>query len=127
MMRWIVATVAGLVLATLPFWRFYAPFAGASAHMDHAPRHGGQLAMVGDHHIELVRHRGSVQVFVSDARRRPIRPREGRIVFDQVKSVPLAWRDHRLIAQDQPDAREIETAVVLHDGTSLTIAFVFSP
>ena len=126
MIRWVLATVAGLVLATLPFWRFY-PFASASAHMDHAPRHGGQLAMVGDHHIELVRQRGSLEVFVSDARRRPLRPREGRIVFDQIDSAPLRWEQHRLVARDQAEAREIETVVVLDDETSLSIGFVFPP
>lgn len=49
--------------------------ARAAAHEDHAPRHGGQLGMQGDVHVELVvRPDGFHRVFLSDAVRDPIAP-----------------------------------------------------
>ncbi len=122
--RYTVAALAGLFLATLPFWR-YLPLGGAvGAHMDHEPRHGGQLGMVGDHHIEVVRRRGLVEVFVSDASRRPVQPRSGRVIFDSTATEPLAWKNHRLIAGDR-FATEIEAQVVLPDGQNAAISFDF--
>ncbi|MCC7540677.1 MAG: hypothetical protein IT379_30960 [Deltaproteobacteria bacterium] len=50
-----------------------AAAADPAAHEDHTPRHGGQLGMQGDVHIELVsRPDGRHQVFLSDALRVPI-------------------------------------------------------
>src|SRR5512139_186450 len=87
----LTAVVAGLVLATFPFLH-YAHLGGhGEAHADHEPHHGGQLGMVGDHHIELVRHRGQIQVFVSDASRRPVQPAQGWITFDGSAAMPLVW------------------------------------
>ena len=124
--RWIVAIAAGSLLATLPFWP-YLPLGGAvGPHVDHEPRHGGQLGMVGEHHIEVVRHRGRVEVFVSDAMRRPVRPRAGHIVFDGEQETPLTWANHRLSGVDHPAAREIDAHVTLSDGTEIAISFDFS-
>lgn len=123
--RLLCAVAAGLFLATLPFWR-YLPFGGAHGpHMDHEPRHGGQLGMVGDHHVEVVRRQGRVEVFVSDARREAITPRSGRVVFDRTDHAALVWRDHRFIADDRPAATEIEARVFLTDATELAISFDF--
>lgn len=46
-----------------------------TAHADHDPRHGGQLGMQGDVHVELVaRPDGLHRVYLSDALRVPIAP-----------------------------------------------------
>jgi hypothetical protein len=92
--------------------------------MDHEPRHGGQLGMVGDHHIEVVRRRGQVEVFVSDAVRHPVRPRSGRVIFDSSVSEQLTWENYRLIGADRP-ATEIEAQVVLDDGKHAALSFDF--
>jgi hypothetical protein len=118
-LRHAAALAAGLALAALPFLR-YAHLGGPGApHADHAPRHGGRLVMTGDHHLEIVRRAGRVEIFASDARRRPLHPRAGTVVFDAARRAPLRWRDRRLVADDDPAARELEAFVVLPDGTRL--------
>jgi hypothetical protein len=126
MKRWLIAVAGGLFLATLPYWR-YLPFGGVgAAHMDHEPRHGGQLGMTGDHHIEVVRRRGQLEVFVSDAQRRPLAPQSGRVLFDGGHEAALVWEDHRLVAADRPAATVIDVRVVLTEATTLGLGFDFS-
>jgi len=125
--RLCVSVAVGLLLATFPFLRYAHLGSPGAAHADHAPRHGGLLGMTGDFHIEVRRHRGAVEAFVSDAWRRPVRPREGWLVFDRAAAVtPLKWEEHRLIGPDVADAHEIQAVVVLADGTRLSIDFDFS-
>ena len=122
-LRWCAAVAAGLALGALPFLH-YAHLGGPGApHADHAPRHGGRLVMTGDHHVELVRRRGRVEAFVSDARRRALRPSAGWVRFDGATSSPLRWRDDRLVADDVPEAQEVAVSVVLPDGTHLAADF----
>jgi hypothetical protein len=122
-----LSVVAGLLLASVPFVRYTNLGHRGAAHADHAPRHGGQVGMAGDFHIEVRRDRDTIEAFVSDAWRRPVRPREGWVVFDRNGAViPLAWKGHRLIAPDMAAAREIQAVVVLSDGTRLSIDFDFS-
>jgi hypothetical protein len=125
-LRWTTAVGAGLFLATLPFWRYVPMSGGIGAHMDHEPRHGGQLGMIGEHHVEVVRRRGRVEVFVSDATRRSVRPRSGTLVFDREQQAPLTWDDHRMTAADMPAALDVEARVVLDDGSELAIGFDFA-
>ena len=124
--RWISAVAAGLFLATLPFWR-YLPLAGApGAHMDHEPRHGGQLGMVGEHHVEVVRRRGRIEVFVSDARRRAVRPKDVSATFDHHATEALAWERQRFVGPDESAARQVEARVVLPDAATITVGFDFT-
>lgn len=117
------AVTTGVVLATLPFLHFTHLGEHAEAHTDHEPRHGGQLGMVGDHHIELVRRRGEVQVFVSDAWRRPVQPSSGSVTFDGGAPQPLAWRNHRLVGADQSTARTIAVEVAVVDDQRIATSF----
>ncbi len=49
--------------------------AAQAAHADHSPHHGGQVAMQGDVHVELVSDgAGRWRAFLSDAYRKPIEP-----------------------------------------------------
>ena len=126
MTRWIGAIVAGLFLATLPYWR-YLPLGGpVGAHMDHEPHHGGQLGMFGDHHIEVVRRRGRMEVFVSDAARRSLRPSAVSVRLDRHAEIRLEWRDHRFVAADESDATLIEVRVAVAEGAEFAGSFDFS-
>lgn len=69
----------GVLLSATVFlrWRWAAPH--AAPHMDHAPRHGGILGMVGDHHLEIVRAPARVECHPSDAVRRPLQAVGGQV------------------------------------------------
>lgn len=124
--RFAVAIAAGLLLATMPLWR-YARIGGlGESHMDHEPRHGGQLGMVGDAHVEVVRRLGKVQVFVSDAWRRPLPAANAWAVFDRANRQRLEWSADRFVGDDDPAAREVEAVVTLADGQRLAISFDYN-
>lgn len=73
------------------------------AHADHSPHHGGQVAMKGDTHLELVSESpGRWRVFLTDAFRRPLSA-EG-------------WSGALAISPDAPDEREAALTV---DGDAL--------
>jgi len=125
--RLLLALAIGSYLAATPFLRYSGVGHAGIAHRNHAPRHGGQLAMVGDHHIELRRAGGSVEAFVSDAARRPLRPRGGRVVFDDgAAAADLVWDGYRLRAADVASARSITAAIELGNET-LEATFTFEP
>jgi hypothetical protein len=120
--RFCAAVVVGLVLGALPFVR-YVHLGPHEPHADHEPRHGGQLGMVGDHHVELVRTPGRIAVFVSDARRRPVTPLAGSVVVDGVRAIPLVWRDHRLAGAGADGVRRMDVVVELAGGAQLRMGF----
>lgn len=112
---------AGLVLAALPFLRYLHPGHEVRAHDDHAPRHGGDLVMVGERHLELVRRSGAIEVFTSDARREPLRPERGWIEQDDGSRIPLTWQDHRLRGPETSAA--LRVTVVLPGGETFSGRF----
>lgn len=124
--RLAAAIGAGVVLATLPFLHYASVGGSIAPHADHAPRYGGQLGMVGDHHIELRRRNGLVEAFVSDATRRPLQARAGWVIFDRGAREPLRWNGHHLVGADHVEARDTEV-VVLVDNDRLTLSFDWSP
>jgi hypothetical protein len=93
--------------------------------MDHTPHHGGQLGMVGDHHVEVVRRNGRVEVFVSDAHRRPVEAVSGHLVFVGDKAVAMESSEGKLVCEDVASARELEVEATLTDGTKLAVTFAF--
>ena len=117
-----LAVGAGLALGALPFLRYAHLGHDAVPHANHAARHGGELVMVGDHHLEVVRQRGRVEVYASDAIRQPLRPRRGEITFEgDAAPVELVWEGHRLTGPDRANARAYRLLVVLDDGTRLRL------
>ena len=56
----LAAIACGLALAGLPFFQsgLGSRGHGGVLHMDHAPHHGGQLLMLGNHHLEIVEKGG---------------------------------------------------------------------
>lgn len=117
-----LALALGVALGAAPFLR-YADFGHALPHQNHDPRHGGRLAMVGDYHLELVARGDRVELYTSDALRRPLQPAEGWVAFDGGPALPLAWRDERMVGGAAPNAREAAASVVLADGTRLAWRF----
>jgi hypothetical protein len=121
----IAAVALGVFLGAVPFLRYRLATPHPTAHADHAPRHGGILGMVGDHHLEVVRRDGSVEVYVTDAYRRPIAASGGRVEFDTGRTEPLARTGGRLVARDDPAATELTCTVVLDadEVARMTVAF----
>lgn len=122
-LRLTVAAAAGLLLATLPFLRYVHFGPPHEPHADHEPRHGGQLGMSGDHHLEIVRRSGRLEIFVSDARRRIVDAAGGRIAFDGGEEVILEKRGGRFVTADRPAARRVGVVVLLEDGTRVEVDF----
>lgn len=123
------AIALGLVLASFPLVMFGVGSGhtdGVGPHIDHAPRFGGQLGMVGDHHIELVRKDGRIAIYASDATRRPVRALRGTVRFDDGAAHVLLAERFKLIGKDDADAEEVSCSVWLEDGTHLQLSFALS-
>jgi hypothetical protein len=117
------AVLVGLLLFALPFLKYGVGGHAHGPHTDHAPRHGGELRMVGDYHLERVVRGPRVEIFVSDALRRPLRPSAGRMLLDDGTERPLVWREHRLVTSRVPDAGGAVYEVTVADGPVLTTRF----
>ncbi|HYB99755.1 MAG TPA: hypothetical protein VEC57_11555 [Candidatus Limnocylindrales bacterium] len=124
--RLLAAVAFGGYLAVTPFLRYSSYGHSSIPHGNHAARHGGQLAMIGDHHVELRRADGRVEAFVSDAWRRPVRPRSGRVRFDGGRRAPMQWDSYRMTAADVAASSAVAVTIELNDGTELTADFDFT-
>lgn len=104
-MKSLAAAIAcGLVLAGLPFLQsgFGGRGHGGAFHMDHSPHHGGSLVMLGNHHLEIVTKGDVLELFVSDAERRPVRPESATIAFDSDPARPFTWSSYRMTVSRPP-------------------------
>jgi len=110
----------GLLLSVTPFLRYRWTAPHSSSHMDHAPRHGGVLGMVGDRHLEIARSAEGIVCHPSDAHRVPLDLVRGHVECggSVVTGLP---RRARLVAPDRCGAGEITCEVVLAGGGSLTM------
>lgn len=98
------AAAAGAVLFALPFLQsglFGSHAHGGARHMNHEPRHGGRLLMLGDRHLEIVEGATTLELYVSDAERRPLKALAATIAFDGAGPQPLVWSGYRLVV-DRP-------------------------
>ena len=119
----LAALALGSFLAATPFLRYAHLGASLIPHADHAARHGGRLVMLGDHHVELVRGCAGIQVFVSDAVRRPLQPVSASARFDGGPRVALHWEDHRMLADGDARSAEVELEIALEGGVRLAGRF----
>jgi hypothetical protein len=92
------ATLCGAALFALPFLQSGLWDSGTHVglHMDHEPHHGGRLLMLGDHHLEIVEKTGTLELYVSDAQRRPLQPEFATIAFDSTPATPFLWSGYRM-------------------------------
>ena len=117
----LIAVAAGLVLATLPFL-IYGPRGHVHLpHTDHAPRHGGELYMLGDYHVEVVTLADTVEIYLSDASRRPLRPAGGRVALESGREVALLWQQQRLVAALPSATGAARFQITTADGTQLSL------
>ncbi len=124
-LAWAGAVALGGLLFATPFLRYSPLLNRGEAHANHEARHGGQLGMVGDHHVEVRRRGGRIDVFVSDALRAPLRAERLAVSFDGADPVVLPWVGHRFSGPDQP-ARDVEVRVTVAGGAELATTFDFS-
>ncbi len=143
------ALLVGLALAALPIVHFsageghehatstsapHAAHQGADdgaparvlAHADHTPHHGGQLGMVGRLHVELVQKGDTIEVHLSNARRRPLEPTHGTIEFDTGTTQPLARYANFLLAPADKAAREVTVSVAPRPQSDKLVEISFS-
>lgn len=120
---WITSVALGLVLFAVPFLRYTHVGDATAAHVDHRPRNGGVLRMVGDYHLEVRRRLGRVEVFASDAVRAPLRARAGWVTFGQTHREPLTAAADRLTAPDRFPGQELRVEIELPDATVLSWDF----
>ena len=120
------AAVVGLGLFAMPFLR-YGLGGGhshaAGPHSDHGARHGGHLVMLHDYHLELVEHPDSVELYLSDSFRRPLRPASCTVAFDRETTTPCEWRSHRSVVLKPVDAQSGLYQIHVDGGPPLTLKF----
>lgn len=95
------ALATGAMLFALPFFQSglgETHSHGPGPHMNHEPRHGGYLVMIGDFHLEVVETQRTLELYVSDAERRPVRAAAASVVFDGDSHQNFPWSGYRLVA-----------------------------
>lgn len=123
------AVGAGVLLFALPFLQ--SGFGethghGAGPHMDHTAHHGGSLWMVGDNHLEVVEGAHTLEVYVSDAERRPLHALAASVVFDDDEPRPLAWSGYRLVAPRPEHYAWADYRITLADQPPLAVKLAAS-
>ena len=102
-LRWVGAVVVGLYLFATPFLRYWG--GGHGGESPHEPRrasrrtarHGRRAS-----HASCASAPGGGEVFVSDAWRTPLRPREGQAGARRCDDRTAALAGYRLVADDLP-------------------------
>lgn len=122
---WIAAGAVGLVLFALPFARY--AFGGhhdmAGPHRDHGPRHGGHLFMVRGYHAELVERSDSVELYLSDSTRKPLRPASCAVTFEGHSKTPCEWSAYRSVVRRPPGVRSGLYELSTPEAPMLTFKF----
>jgi hypothetical protein len=115
---------AGLVLFALPFLSLGVGSREQhelGAHLDHWPRHGGQLMMVGDYHLEVVDAAPAIAVYASDARRWPLLPLSGRVALNGAPPRTLDRQGDHLVAPADTGWSSAAIEVTLTGGQVLAV------
>lgn len=144
------ATALGLVLATFPYLHWitekvaphHAPAAPgavsgedhcatgdgqhAQKHGDHTAHHGGQLGMAGDYHLEFVRRDRNVEIYPSDAVRKPLAAVGGSLDYGDGIARKLRPRDGFLEGPYVAGSEFVNAVVELENGDRVEIEFWFS-
>ncbi len=118
------AIAIGLILGAIPFVRYGLGGThrhGAGPHTDHEARHGGQVLMVGDYHLEVVDDGTLIEIYLSDASRRPLRPASSSVAFDDGPETSLAWRSYRSVVPKTPGSTKALYQVSVRNGPLLTV------
>jgi hypothetical protein len=116
------AIALGVALALLPFLQFavgHGHSHSVEAHADHTSKHAGRVAMVGDHHMEVVESDEKLRVFVSDALRRPLRPQRGDVRFDDGERLAMEWRTSHFSIRRESPRFATDLSIELDDGMVL--------
>jgi len=125
--RLLGAIALGCFLAAVPFLRYRFGSPHPTAHSDHGAQHGGVLGMVGDLHLEVVRRDGHVEIYLSDAYRRPLAAARGEIAFDDGSTAALVWEETHLVGADAAASAELKCTVFLEDGRALEMSVEADP
>ena len=123
--RWIGAGAVGLVLFAMPFARYalggHHELSGP--HLDHGPRHGGHLMMLRGYHAELVEHADSIELYLSDETRKPLRPASCQVTFDGHRAAPCEWKGYRSVVEKPPRAKFGLYELTTEDEATLAFRF----
>ncbi|MGB5811819.1 MAG: hypothetical protein WBG86_14875 [Polyangiales bacterium] len=121
-LSYLAATCVGVFLLVTPFLRYGAGGGHAHAlgpHADHGARHGGHLFMLRDHHLELVEHEDSIELFLSDVMRRPVRPTSCEVIFESAGRASCAWDSYRYVVAKPTSGSHASYRLTIPDGPPL--------
>ena len=127
-LAYLAALVVGALLFATPFLRY--GFGGGhahAAHSDHGARHGGHLFMLGHHHLELVEGGTVIELYLSDSKRRPLRPAACIVQLGDGVEGGCAWGSYRSVAQLRRPSEPAVYHLTAPDGTRLTFQYPARP